>query len=117
LLASKFEHRIIPASALIPKNEQAEVGSWPDAREKELFHDWLVYKPNCCPRTWSNRNHHPTYREFYGWVSIPEDWYWDEEMDGGTDGGNWSEWKEGREGGEIDGKRNRVDSMSDATSR
>lgn len=54
----------------------------------------MTFKPALVSRNYSYELHHPTYREWNGIFEVPEEWYWDEEVDGANDGGNWTEWKE-----------------------
>ncbi|CAZ85051.1 unnamed protein product [Tuber melanosporum] len=111
-LAAKFDQRIIPASSLIPQVEQIAPGSWPDAREKELFREWMMCFPQPESRTYSYETHHTHYIE--GRVrTFAEELWWNEEVDGASDGGNWAEWETpsgGLEVRQMDKKRKRVDS-------
>jgi len=116
ILAAKFDQRTIPASSLIPQAEQTALGSWPDAREKELFYEWMIYFPQPQSRAYSYETHHTHYIE--GRVPVfPDELWWNEEADGASDGGNWGEWetppggaKVGQGIQEMDKKRKRVDS-------
>ncbi|PWW79756.1 hypothetical protein C7212DRAFT_355530 [Tuber magnatum] len=115
-LAAKFDQRIIPASSLIPQAEQTALGSWPDAREKELFHEWMIYFPQVQSRTYTYDMHHTHYIE--GRVrAFPDELWWNEEVDEASDGGNWAEWEDPlgkmkvrQDMQEMDRKRKRADS-------
>ncbi|RPB01905.1 hypothetical protein L873DRAFT_1802733 [Choiromyces venosus 120613-1] len=109
LLAVKFDQRVIPASSLIPQAEQTTLGSWPDAREKELFHEWMLHFPQHQNRNYIWETHHSTYVEGRARV-FPDELWWKEEVDGANDGGNWAEWEAPLGKTEMEKKRKRVDS-------